>query len=190
LFFLAALLLIGASTGVTFTHEYLFNTGETWYSSTEITDSGVRNVEFYNDGETEFSKTESVDSDQLDEHMSGDFEGYTVFTDFSVINDTGGEKSLSISNASMSVEKDVSMTSNSYSASEEVSLSSVGGNSFRSELMWWIDSKMQKDRTTTVPAVGLEQIQSTYSQGTGDYSTIFLTSYPININSYTYIWKD
>ena len=74
---IAVIVLVGASAGFTIINSYVSNTGQTTYSSTEVSSTGVRNVLFYNDGAADFSRTETLDSGSTDEYMSGDFAGFT-----------------------------------------------------------------------------------------------------------------
>ncbi len=187
--FIAVIVLIGASAGFSVINSYVSNTGQVWYSSTEVSSSGVRNVEFYNDGTADFSRTEAVDSESIDEYMAGDFSGFTVFSELSVVNDTGGEKTLSISNDSMSVNKAVSMAPNSFSTDESFFLKSVGENSIRSELIWWMDATVNKDETAVLVPVA-QNSESIDADGTGHYSSQYISPYPTYINSNIYLYSD
>jgi hypothetical protein len=186
--FLAVVVLIGASAGLSVINSYVSNTGQTVYSSTEISSSGVRNVQFYNDGGAHFAKTETIDSANIDEHMSGDFSGFTVFSELSVVNNTGGEQTMSVSNNSMAVNKQVSMGPNSYATNENFYLKSVGENSYRSELVWWTGAGMNKyEDVYLVPfAQNSEEIEAF---GTGHYTTEYVSPYPTYITSNMYLHK-
>jgi hypothetical protein len=188
--FLAAIMLITASAGVTVIHQYLSSTGETSYSSTQMTDDSIQSVEFYNQGSTQFSQTDTIDGGEVTGQVSGDFSGLTVYSDFTVVNNVGGEHNLSVSSESMSIDKNTRITSSSFSASEDAYLSSAGQDSYRSELNWWFDSTMYKERDITIPPLGFEMNQMTYNQGTGYYSTTIESSLPVNIGSNTYINAD
>lgn len=186
---LAVLLLIGISAGLSFIQSYVSNTGEIWYSSTEVNSSGIRNIEFWNQGSTEFSQTESLDEGTVDEMISGDFCGDTIYSDLTVVNNVGGEKSLSVSNQSMSINKDASLSPNSFSASEDVTLNSVGEKSLRSELIWWINATAKKDEVANIGNYA-QNTESLYADGIGHYSNVYIVPDPISIHSNTHLYKD
>jgi hypothetical protein len=186
---LAVLVLVGGSAGVSFVQSHVFNNGEIWYSSTEMNSSGIRNVEFYNQGSTDFSQTENIDESTINEIISGDFCGDTVYTDLTVVNNVGGEKSLSVSNQSMSVNKNSSLSPNTFSANENVSLKSTGDKSLRSELIWWMDATAKKDETAYIGNYA-QNSESIYANGQGYYSNVYIVPDPVDIYSSIYLHKD
>jgi hypothetical protein len=182
---MVALGLVVAAAGLSIINQGLFNTGETYYSSTEISDSGIQNTVFYNEGTTGYTSAQYADTTGIDKYTSADFGGFTVYSDLNVADGVGGEQTISVSNKSMSLDKHVSLTSDSLAASEDASLESEGESSFRSELLWWLDAKARKETTATIyPDIYNEG--SIYVEGLGYYTTIYLSPLPINLSS-TYI---
>jgi hypothetical protein len=186
---MAVLILVAAAAGLTFMNTYVFSTGQTWYSSTDISASGVQDIDFFNQGGADFTMSTNADSSQINSSMSGDFSGLTIFSELSVANDTGGEKTLSISNESMSLEESTSITPGGLQSSGEVYLSSDGEQNLRSEFIWWTDAGMNKDSVAIIPSY-LYNTESVYAtSGTGHYATTYLSPHDIYTSSNTSIFK-